>query len=366
MIANKHVYSTIWEGEITGTSTADHRRVVTALKNISEGKDLEKYLDVDNVLKYMAVHAFAVNMDSLSGSMAHNYYLYEYKGQLNLFPWDYNLSFGGMSMGSSGDATEMVNDAIDTPFSGTNFFDALLENEEYRERYHQYLQQLVDEYIGGGRFDEVYNRIRNQIDSLVETDPTAFYGYDEYLTAADMLHQTIMLRAESIEGQLDGTIPSTDSGQKADFSKLVDASAIDVKAMGQFSMGGFSDNVKGRKRSSTDESSSDSSSASGSGSTSDSGDVSNPSGNSGSGDTSNPSGNSGENGRGFGGKMPDGNMFSPDNMPSAGKFGMGNMPGIGGSKTSAKNLLTLGICFVVMLAALIFVSVFKRRRFTKK
>lgn len=269
-------------------------------------------------------------------------------------------------MGSSGDVTEMVNDAIDTPFSGTNFFDALLENEEYRERYHQYLQQLVDEYIGGGRFDEVYNRIRNQIDSLVETDPTAFYGYDEYLTAADMLHQTIMLRAESIEGQLDGTIPSTDSGQKADFSKLVDASAIDVKAMGQFSMGGFSDNVKGRKRSSTDESSSDSSSASGSGSTSDSGDVSNPSGNSGSGDTSNPSGNSGENGRGFGGKMPDGNMFSPDNMPSAGKFGTGNMPGIGGSKTSAKNLLTLGICFVVMLAALIFVSVFKRRRFTKK
>lgn len=73
----------------------------------------------------MAVHTFSVNMDSLSGSMAHNYYLYEYDGQLNMFPWDYNLSFGGMSMGGSGSATEMVNDAIDTPFSGTKFFDAL-------------------------------------------------------------------------------------------------------------------------------------------------------------------------------------------------------------------------------------------------
>ncbi len=108
-------YQTIWDGEITDSGDADHRRVIKALKNISEGNDIETYMDVDNILKYMAVHTFAVNMDSLSGSMAHNYYLYEYDGQLNIIPWDYNLSFGGMSMGGS-DATEMVNDAIDTPF----------------------------------------------------------------------------------------------------------------------------------------------------------------------------------------------------------------------------------------------------------
>ena len=237
-------YSTIWDGEITATGTADHRRVVEALKNISEGTDLEKYLDVDNVLKYMAVHTFSVNMDSLSGSMAHNYYLYEYNGQLNIFPWDYNLSFGGMSMGSSGNATDMVNDAIDTPFSGTQFFDALLENEEYLERYHEYLRQLVEEYVYGGRFEETYNRIRKQIDALVETDPTAFYSYDEYNTAAELLYKVVLLRAESIDGQLDGTIPSTDSAQKSNTASFVDASGIDVKAMGQFNMGGFSgDNV---------------------------------------------------------------------------------------------------------------------------
>ena len=69
-------YSTIWDGAISDTNTADHRRVVNALKNISEGNDLEEYLDVDNILKYMAVHTFSVNQDSLSGSMAHNYYLY--------------------------------------------------------------------------------------------------------------------------------------------------------------------------------------------------------------------------------------------------------------------------------------------------
>lgn len=236
-------YSEIWAGAVTDISKSDKRKVVTALKNISTGTDLEKYLDVDNVLKYMAVHTFAVNMDSLSGSMSHNYYLYEYEGMLNIFPWDYNLSLGGMSMGGSSDGTSLINDAIDTPFAGTKFFDSLLENDEYRAQYHAYLQQLVDEYVNGGRFDEVYNRIRSQIDTLVETDPTAFYTYDEYKTAAQILYNTVKLRAESIKGQLDGTIPSTDQGQKQDSSTLIDGSSLDISAMGQFSMGmggGFS------------------------------------------------------------------------------------------------------------------------------
>ncbi len=230
-------YSTIWDGAITESGDKDHKRVVKALKNISEGNNLEKYMDVDNILKYMAVHTFAVNLDSLSGNMAHNYYLYEYDGQLNVIPWDYNLSWGGMGGGDS-DATEMINYAIDSPFSSTEFFDGLLSNPEYLERYHEYLRQLVDEYINGGRFDEVYERITSQIDSLVETDPTAFYTYEEYQSAAEMLYDVIGLRAKSIAGQLDGTIPSTDESQKEDSSSLIDASNIDTSVMGHMNMGG--------------------------------------------------------------------------------------------------------------------------------
>ncbi|WP_051199007.1 CotH kinase family protein [Butyrivibrio hungatei] len=239
---NLDSYSTIWDGEITDTADNDHRRVVKALKNISEGNDIEKYLDVDNILKYMAVHTFVVNMDSLSGNMAHNYYLYELDGKLNLFPWDYNLSFGGMSsMGRYGEdsdkGTEMVNDAIDTPFSGTDFFDTLLENEEYLEKYHEYLRKLTEEYVDGGRFEETYNRIGSQIDALVKEDPTAFYSYDEYKTACETLYKAVKLRAESINGQLDGTIPSTDEEQKQDSAALIDGSEIDVSAMGTHSGG---------------------------------------------------------------------------------------------------------------------------------
>ena len=227
-------YETIWEGEVTDTGKQDHKRVVAALKAVSEGTDLETYFDVDNILRYMAVHTFVVNADSLSGNMAHNYYLYESGGKLNILPWDYNLSFGGMN---GGDASSVVNDAIDTPFSGTQFFDTLLENEEYLEQYHAYLDRLVEEYVFGGGFDAAYTRIRAQIDTSVETDPNALYTYAEYSTAAEMLHETVRLRAESVRGQLDGSIPSTDAGQRTDSSALVDASSIDLSVMGTM-MGG--------------------------------------------------------------------------------------------------------------------------------
>ncbi|MCI8307181.1 MAG: hypothetical protein HFH14_03930 [Lachnospiraceae bacterium] len=229
-------YSTIWEGEVTKTTKSDHKRVVKALQNISEGTDIEKYMDVDNLLKYMAVHVFSVNEDSLLGMMAHNYYLYESDGQLNILPWDYNLALGGMGGKNRSDsATSTINDAIDYAFSGTEFFDTLMEDEEYNKIYYGYLKQLVEKYIYGGGFEDFYHTTRNRIDSLVKSDPTAFYTYEEYEKAADTLYEVVQLRAKSISGQLAGTIPSTEKEQ-IDSDSLVDASHLDLSVMGSMSM----------------------------------------------------------------------------------------------------------------------------------
>ncbi len=245
-------YSTIWNGEIGNTSKKDHKRVVKALKAIAEGdlSTIEEYMDVDNLLKYMAVHEFSVNSDSLSGGMAHNYYLYESDGQLNIIPWDYNLSWGGMgnagrgdpqsSDGRAADATSIINDPIDDSWQSTSFFDILLENEEYNKQYHEYLQMLV-EYMENGQYDSLMARLHLQIDELVETDPTAFYTYDEYTAAYEMLDEVLHLRAESIQGQLDGTIPSTSEGQNEDPSALIDGTGIDTSVMGKMGGGGGPD-----------------------------------------------------------------------------------------------------------------------------
>lgn len=234
-------YSVIWDSQVFSSTKSDHKRVVQALKNISEGTNLEQAMDVDSVLRYMAVQTFVVNLDGLSGNMAHNYYLYEKNGQLSLIPWDYNLAFGGFQ---SSDASSTINFPVDTPFSSgvstedRQFFMALLNVEEYREQYHAYLSQLVEEYVDGGRFDEVYQRIRSQIDTLVADDPTSFYTYEEYDQAAQMLYQTVLLRAESVKGQIGGSIPATTAEQQENPSLLMEMSSIDLSVMGSMMGGG--------------------------------------------------------------------------------------------------------------------------------
>ena len=245
-------YSTIWEGAVTDTNDADHERVVAALKKISAG-DLSG-LDVDLMTRYMAVQTFVVNLDSLSGNMAHNYYLYEKDGRVTLLPWDYNLAFGGFMSGS---ASATINFPIDTPVSGVTLedrpiFAAILNDEDACARYHDYLRQLCEEYVGGGRFAIAYQQLRNLLDgragSDTQTDPTGFYTSDEYEQAVTLLKTVVEKRAESILGQLDGTIPSTTDGQQADPDALVDTSGIDLTILGTQGGGGHGGGFPGGDR----------------------------------------------------------------------------------------------------------------------
>lgn len=121
------------------------------MKSLENGRDIEKYLNVDEVLKYFAVNTFLVNLDSYSGGMYHNYYLYENNGVCEILPWDLNLSFGGFATNSGSRA---VNFPIDSPVTGNleNFplIGKLLENDEYKEKYHEYLDKIVNEYFKSG------------------------------------------------------------------------------------------------------------------------------------------------------------------------------------------------------------------------
>ncbi len=233
-------YSTIFEGEVFKGTESDYARVIKALKNLNDGTDLERYIDVDQVLRYFAVNTVLVNLDSYVTNMKHNYYLYEKDGQLSMVPWDYNLSFAGFQSGS---ATSAVNFPIDTPVSGVELSERpmlgkLLEVEEYKNTYHKYLQEIVDGYFNSGKFENTIDNINTLISDYVKNDPTAFYTYEEYTAAVPALKEFGELRAESIQGQLDGTIPSTTDGQSAEPDKLVDASTINLSTLGTQGGGG--------------------------------------------------------------------------------------------------------------------------------
>lgn len=73
----------------------------------------------------------------------------------------------------------------------------------------------------------------------VEKDPTKFCTTEEFEAGVDTLVEFCTLRAESIQGQLDGSIPATQEGQQAENAALIDASGLDLASMGSMDMGGI-------------------------------------------------------------------------------------------------------------------------------
>ncbi len=233
-------YSAIFDNAVFDSTDQDYKRVINAIKKLNAGEDLEDAVDVEATLKYFAAQTVVVNLDSYMSSMCHNYYLYEKDGQLTMLPWDYNLSFGGFQ---SGNASSVVNFPIDTPVSGVSLEDRpliakLLEVPEYLELYHRYLRQIVDGYFSSGLFHETIDSLNTLISPYVEADPSAFYEYSAYQRGVAELKELGMLRAQSIEGQLDGSIPSTTAEQTANPDALVDASSLDLSVLGSMGGGG--------------------------------------------------------------------------------------------------------------------------------
>lgn len=226
-------YSNIFDNAKTDVSDEDKTRLIESLKNLSENKNLDKTVDVDKVIRYFVVHNFVLNFDSYTGSMIHNYYLYEKDGQLQMIPWDYNLAFGGFQ--SMSDATSLVNYPIDSPVSQGSVEDRpmlswIFENEEYTSLYHTYFKEFISEYFDTVYFTNMIDVVTEMISPYVKKDPTKFCTYKEFKTGVSTLKEFCSLRAESISEQLDGTIGSTSDTQDKD--TLIDASGLQVSDMG--------------------------------------------------------------------------------------------------------------------------------------
>ena len=231
-------YANLFNNAKTDASDGDKARLIEALKKLGDGEDLDGTVDIEAVIRYFVVHNFVLNFDSYTGSMIHNYYLYEEDGQMQMIPWDYNLAFGGFE--SAGGATALVNYPIDSPVSGGNEEDRpmlawIFENQEYTDLYHQYFAEFIDKYFDSGYFEEMIDKVSSMIAPYVEKDPTKFCTYEEFETGVSVLREFCLLRAESISGQLNGTIGSTSDTQSAD--TLIDAGELEITDMGSMNNG---------------------------------------------------------------------------------------------------------------------------------
>ena len=214
-------YPNIFDSAKTDVSKADQKRLISALKNLSEYADLENTLDVNEVLRYFVVHSFLVNGDSYTGNMIHNYYLHEKDGQLSMIPWDYNLAFGTF-MG--GNASGSVNDDIDEALSDRPMQAWIFSDEAYTEQYHALYAEFIEEWFTNGKLEKLIADTAQMLRPYVEKDPTKFCTTEEFDEGVDAIQQFVALRAEAVTSQLDGDLTAVETGD------------LNLSAMG--SMGG--------------------------------------------------------------------------------------------------------------------------------
>lgn len=233
----------------TNEDNVENSKLIDMLDAINNGGNIEKYLDVDEMLRYFAVNTALVNLDSYQGNMKHNYYLYEDKGVFSIIPWDYNMSFGGFGVGGgmggnpnqmqtnaveeengdtpaikqpqgdqsnaeqiqerqananrnkgdfnmlggmTGDlmADSAINFSITTPVSGTTLeerplLNTLLSNEAYRAKYEGYLEQLATSYLTEDYIQSLTNNLALLLTSYEEADPTKFFTTEQFLEGVE-------------------------------------------------------------------------------------------------------------------------------------------------------------------------------------
>lgn len=222
----------------TNLNSSDGKEILALMQALEDGEGLEKVLDVEKALKYIAANVALANFDSYLGMTTHNFYLYEENGRFTIIPWDMNLAFGGFgggevdiyeptsqSMGGFGggdkrkdtqdndavtnatESTEAQTDANNQPQPPDNadmqgggqpsggkqpqgmpsmgsgekpLVTTLLENETYRSMYEGYQKEIAEKYFTQEYMTELVTKIHDLIAPYVQNDPTAFCTYEEF------------------------------------------------------------------------------------------------------------------------------------------------------------------------------------------
>lgn len=234
-------YDNIFRNAKFDPTDVDKQRIIDAIRVLSTGENLETVIHVDEVLRYFTVQVFVVNLDSYLGRTGHNYFLYEENGVLQILPWDYNLAFATYSLGMPdpiNDSTLYVNYPINTPASGEimrkrPLYHNLMKNNAYYSQYHEYFDYLIESYFESGYFESFVEETTTMIAPYVEKDPTAFCSFEDWQLGVQTIRDFCLLRAQSVRGQLNGTIPSTIAAQTGNEHTFVDADHIWLPDLGE-------------------------------------------------------------------------------------------------------------------------------------
>ena len=156
------------------------KRVIEFARLINESDDnrfrsaIDSFLDVDGFLRFIAVNALIVNLDTLL-AMPQNYYLYLHpKTQKFIFlPWDLDISFAGWPLG--GPPEKQMDLSLLHPHSsgGHKLIDRLFAIEAVKAKYDRIISELVAGPFSRERLLRNIERIEKTIQEALERDAAA-------------------------------------------------------------------------------------------------------------------------------------------------------------------------------------------------
>lgn len=166
---------------------------------------IETILNVDQTLWMLAFNSVVVNLDSYTGRLSHNYYIYQdSSGIFNPIMWDMNMSFGGFRFDGSGRSLNDEQLQTLSPFlhyksknADRPLISKLLANNLYRKIYLGHMHTIMNDYFINGKYKERAKAIQRIIDRDVQNDKNKLYAYEGF---PQNLERTAMAGSSKIIG----------------------------------------------------------------------------------------------------------------------------------------------------------------------
>ncbi|MEM8525217.1 MAG: CotH kinase family protein [Bacteroidota bacterium] len=192
--------------ELKSDSTIGWKYLIDLTKALqTPGEELEKMLDIDQVLWMLAFDNVLVNLDSYTGRLCHNYYLYQDdSGQFHPVIWDLNMSFGGFRFLDEG--RQLTNEELQTisPFAHYKeknekrpLITNLLSEPLYRKIYTAHIKTILEDHFANDTYKKRAIAIQKQIEEAVKEDESKLYSFEDFHTNLDT---TVMIGRSTMIG----------------------------------------------------------------------------------------------------------------------------------------------------------------------
>ena len=168
-VMDENYFSTAFFGTLNYRSgNKNHETLKAFLHAVENGGDFVQYLDIDEVIRFFACTAASGGTDTLL-STVHNVCLFEYNEKISFIPWDLSFAFDCFD-----DRQSILPSAKHN--TTNDFFDLLMENEEYKERYYAYIEEIRETFLKSDISVPFINEFLKTVEPFYQRDNSMIFN----------------------------------------------------------------------------------------------------------------------------------------------------------------------------------------------